>query len=238
MAQSASTSTLATVTSPDGLNLRAAATTTSSVLTTIPFASVVTITAAPTSDNWYPISFGSTSGWAKGDYLTAGSVDPAKAQAAPPLSANAGTSTASGSSAVSSASPASGTASAASVTTSSGSTAVATLAGADQATTGASYSATATYYGIDDATKPGQMMACGAPFNPMDDSSAATNDWPCGTHLRITGPDGRSILVTVADHGQYPAHWLDLTYAGFGKLADHSVGNIKVTVTVLQQASS
>lgn len=139
---------------------------------------------------------------------------------------------------MSSASTASGTTLAASGTTSSGSSTAGTLAAADLATTGASYAATATYYGVDDTNKLGQMMACGAPFNPMDDSAAATNDWPCGTHLHVTGPDGRSIVVAVVDHGQYPAHWLDLTYAGFGKLADHAAGNIKVTVAVLQQASN
>ena len=77
-------------------------------------------------------------------------------------------------------------------------------------------------------------MACGAPFNPMDAGAAATNDWPCGTRLHVTGPDGRSIDVTVTDHGQYPSHWIDLTYAAFGKLADHKIGTMQVTVDLAQ----
>lgn len=214
---------LATVISNDGLNLRGAPTTVSPIIATIPFASVVTLTGAPTPDNWYPLSFGSLSGWSLGDYLTGGAVDPLLALTAPPLSRQTSApawSTTSGAGGPSLVPPVSPPA--------------ATTAGSQNAviTTplGPPYQATATYYGVDDGAVAGQIMACGAPFNPYDAGAAATNDWPCGTHLHVTGPDGRSITVTVTDHGAYPAHWIDLTYAAFGLLANHAIGTMQVTI--------
>ena len=77
-------------------------------------------------------------------------------------------------------------------------------------------------------------MFCGAPFDPTNIHSAATNDWPCGTKLHVTNASGKSVDVVVADHGAYPQHWIDLTYAGFALLADHSTGEISVTVQLAQ----
>jgi hypothetical protein len=211
-AQSGSAPPLATIISQDGLNLRGGPSTSSPILATIPFASVVAITGAPTPDNWYPVSFGPTSGWALGDYLSAGEVNPLSAQSAPPLSAGAAPTTGPATPAAFAFGPA---------------------PIASVASPGGTYTATATYYGIDDGAVTGQLMACGAPFDPMNAGNVSTNDWPCGTHLRVTGPAGNSILVTVTDHGQYISHWLDLTYAGFAQLADHKLGSIQVSVSVV-----
>jgi rare lipoprotein A (peptidoglycan hydrolase) len=98
----------------------------------------------------------------------------------------------------------------------------------------APYQATATYYGIDDLAQTGAAMACGAPFDPLNVHSAATNDWPCGTKLHVSAANGKSVDVVVADHGAYPQHWIDLTYSAFGMLADHSVGEMTVTVQLSQ----
>lgn len=228
---------LATVISQDGLHLRSAPTTSATILTTIPFASVVTLTGSPTPDNWYPITYGNLAGWSLGDYLTSGAVDPAIAQTAPPLSVTAATALG-----PSAAAPPSPPALSADMLTPPAAPSVSTgaaivPAGASNNSilpAGPSYSATATYYGVDDSIPAGQLMACGAPFDPMNAQATATNDWPCGTRLRVTAQDGTSIVVTVTDHGEYPAHWLDLTYAAFGQLADHATGRLTVTVTPLQ----
>lgn len=221
-AQSDTAAALVTVISQDGLNLRSNPNTSSTVLITIPFATVLTLTGAPTADNWYPVSYGSFSGWALGDYLTAGEADPLTAQSAPPLTAAAGISLGLGAAA-----PAPAAATVVSSLSPSGPAMPATLP------SGTSYGATASYYGIDDGAVPGQIMACGSPFDPMNAGAVSTNDWPCGTHLRVTGPGGNAIEVVVTDHGQYPSHWFDLTYAAFAKLADHKLGTIHVTVSVV-----
>ena len=213
---------LATIISPDGLNLRSGPNTSSSVLSTIPAGSVVTLTGVPTPDNWFPVSFGTLSGWALGDYLSAGEIDPVNMPSAPALTVALAASLNLG--------PAPAFIGGVLLAPPAAPPAPAEAAAAPSATT---YSATASYYGIDDGAVAGQIMACGAPFDPMNAQAAATNDWPCGTQLRVTGPGGNSIVVTVTDRGQYPSHWLDLTYAAFGKLADHTLGTIHVSVTVL-----
>jgi len=219
-AQSGGTTALATIISQDGLNLRSSPGTTSPVLGSIPFGTVITLTGAPTSDNWYPVSFGTTSGWALGDYLSAGEVDPVTAQNAPPLTAALAASLGLG--------PATAVATTAILTPP-----AAPTDSANSALSPTSYSATASYYGIDDGAVAGEPMACGSPVDPTNAAATATNDWPCGTRLRVTGPAGNSIVVTVTDHGEYPSHWLDLTYAAFGRLADHKLGTIHVSVTVV-----
>lgn len=193
----------ATVIAPDGVNLRAGPTTASPILATIPFASIVALHGPPTPDHWYPIRYGALSGWSLGDFLAAGQLDPLTAQSAPSLTSGA--------------TP----------------MAFSVAAPAPTAVAAPAYSATASYYGIDDAATAGRPMACGGLFDPWDSAAVSTNDWPCGTRLRVTGPDGHSIDVTVTDHGQYPSHWLDLTYAAFARLADHRVGTISVSVQVL-----
>jgi murein DD-endopeptidase MepM/ murein hydrolase activator NlpD len=76
---------VATVTSPNGLNLRSAPNTQATVIAVIPYSSVLTLIGDPTADGWYPVTFGSLSGWAYGDYLTPGLVSPIVAQNAAPL---------------------------------------------------------------------------------------------------------------------------------------------------------
>ena len=76
-----------TVTSTDGLNLRSAPNTQAGVEAVIPYGSVLNVTGSATLDGWYPVSFGSLSGWADGAYLTVGTVNPVSAQTAPALAA-------------------------------------------------------------------------------------------------------------------------------------------------------
>ncbi|HTE85931.1 MAG TPA: SH3 domain-containing protein, partial [Dehalococcoidia bacterium] len=74
-----------TVTSPDGLNLRSGPSTQAQVLAVVPLGSVLTLSGDPTGDGWYPVTFGSASGWAYGAYLTAGELTPTQAAAAAPI---------------------------------------------------------------------------------------------------------------------------------------------------------
>jgi uncharacterized protein YraI len=77
----------ATVTSADGLNLRSAPSITAALLIVIPGNAAVTVTGAPTADNWYPVQYLGLSGWVDGEFLAL----------TPAGSAVAGTSTASSS---------------------------------------------------------------------------------------------------------------------------------------------
>lgn len=61
------------------------------VVALIPYSSILTLTGDPTPDGWYPVTFGSLSGWAYGDYLTQGVVSPFSAQIAAPLASGPAT---------------------------------------------------------------------------------------------------------------------------------------------------
>jgi len=78
-----------TVTSPDGVNLRDTPTTSGNVLAIVPLGTVLGLTGDPTTDLWYPVSYGNQNGWVYGAYLTPGQVNPNTAASAPPLAANA-----------------------------------------------------------------------------------------------------------------------------------------------------
>jgi Bacterial SH3 domain len=224
-AQSTLSGPAGTVISPEGLNLRSAPSTAGSVLQIVPFDSVVTITGAATSDSWYPVAYHGLAGWVSGQYLAAGALDALTARTAvslvPPSVRTAVLPT-----------PGAG----GGFTT--GAPVVLNAAAVPQITNlsavpGATYQETVSYYGIDDVTVAGSMMGCGQPFDPYFTHGAATNDFPCGTRLLVIGPDGRQVDVTVMDHGGYTAHWMDLTYATFGMIADHKQGAIQATLKML-----
>ncbi len=59
----------ATVTSPDGVNLRAGPGTSYPVLAVLPFGTTVTVVGAPTADNWVPVVHQGMTGYILGDYL-------------------------------------------------------------------------------------------------------------------------------------------------------------------------
>jgi len=258
-AQSLTFPSPATVISQDGVNLRYLASTTSPSLQVLPFGTVVTIEGLPTSDNWYPIEFGAMYGWTLGDYLTAGALDPTTAAAAAPLTgSHVSGPTSSNASlhatpllpppAPSGQTPSLNSAPAGGPPPPPGQPAALNSGpsggpppppptpggGPGSGSPTSAYQATATYYGVDDSAQPGQAMACGAAFDPSNAHAAATNDWPCGTKLHISYGAGKSVDVVVADHGAYPSHWIDLSYAGFAQLADHSLGEITVTVQLAQ----
>jgi hypothetical protein len=206
----------ATVTSPDGVNLRGTPSTTGTLVEVLPFGTTVSITGSASPDGWYPVTHASHSGWLSGQFLASGSLDPSAARTAVALS------TAAPALAAASATP-----TAASVAGGS------STAAARSASAGSSVQMTVSYYGIDDTTVPGTMMACGSPFNPFDAHSASSNDFSCGTRLLVTSPDGRQVEVVVADHGHYASQWMDLSYAAFAQIADHHQGVIKATVKVI-----
>jgi hypothetical protein len=216
---------VATVISPEGLNLRSSPATSGNVVQIIPFDGTVSIIGPATADYWYPISYAGVAGWVSGQYLAAGVVNATAARTAPalvpPTLLVASTPT-TGGLAASAAAIAGPSAAVPQITNPTG-------------IPGATYSETVSYYGIDDKTVTGSMMACGAPFDPYNTHGAATNDFGCGTHLLVTSPDGRQVDVVVMDHGGYTHHWMDLTYAAFGQIADHKQGAIQATLKVLPQ---
>jgi hypothetical protein len=218
-----STGQIATVTSPEGLNLRATPTISGNVVLIVPFDAQLNITGAATSDYWYPVTYNGASGWASGEYLAAGTLSPIAARTAaaliPPSVRAAST-------------PFSGAPGGAPTLLNAAAVPQITNPGSGS---GATYSETVSYYGIDDATITGSPMACGSPFDPYNQHGAATNDFNCGTWLLVSAPDGRQVEVQVMDHGGYTHHWMDLTYAAFGVIADRRQGAIQATVRVLSQ---
>jgi uncharacterized protein YraI len=79
-------SSTATVTSPDGLNLRSAPGTAATVLTVMPFGATVTVAGSGTPDNWLPVLFNSQFGWADSTFLN---VNPGTPLPSIPLSTSA-----------------------------------------------------------------------------------------------------------------------------------------------------
>lgn len=65
--------------------------------------------------------------------------------------------------------------------------------------------------------------------------TAAYNYAPLGTVLRVTNTaNNRSCLVTVTDRmGNKSRKVIDLSHSAFGIIAEHSSGNIKVQVAIL-----
>lgn len=105
---------------------------------------------------------------------------------------------------------------------------------------------TATFYADDFQER---VMASGDPFDMNDLSVAAANQWPLGTRLRLRRAPGspwdstltteqrseyfgRSIIVTVQDHGDF-THALDLSRAAFAQLGRPSEGVIRLLIEPL-----
>ncbi len=75
-------------------------------------------------------------------------------------------------------------------------------------------------------------MSCGGTYHADDATIAAANSWPCGTTLRICR-EAACIGVTVRDHGGMGANEIDLSAAGFAKLAALSAGMLNATAEVV-----
>ncbi len=78
---------VATVTSPDGVNLRTSPSTTASIVTVIPLGTVLSLNGDSTPDGWYTVSYGGSNGWVFGAYLAQGQVSLDQLQNAPALTA-------------------------------------------------------------------------------------------------------------------------------------------------------
>lgn len=60
----------ATVTSPDGVNLRAGPGTSHPILAVLPHGTIVTVTGEAVADNWIPVAHAGKSGFVKGEYVS------------------------------------------------------------------------------------------------------------------------------------------------------------------------
>jgi len=75
--------TTATVTSPDGLNLRSGPSSTFDIVAVLPNGAQVVITGIGSPDNWLPVQYNGQLGWANGAYLNIATSTPAAALPAP-----------------------------------------------------------------------------------------------------------------------------------------------------------
>lgn len=87
----------------------------------------------------------------------------------------------------------------------------------------------ATYY---HQSLHGNVMSCGGLYDRFDPMIAAATGWECGTRLRIRYGD-RTLEVVVQDTGRFPSTHVDLSEAGFQKLAPLAEGRIDVLIEQL-----
>lgn len=182
-----------TVTAPEGLNLRAAPSTEAAVLALIPYGSVLTLTGDPTSDHWYPVSFGTFSGWAFGSYLTLGQVNPTAAQLATPITQAPFTTTTFTAPAPSAQS---------SPLLSAVASAPSALVGAPATSSGATMTVTADMLNL----RAGP-----------DKSAQVLTQMPQGSSVRVTGPASANNWYPVVYNGM--SGWADATYLSSGAAA-------------------
>lgn len=104
-----------------------------------------------------------------------------------------------------------------------------------QQTSRVSRTGTATWYG---ESYHNRKMANGKIYNMWDPTTVATNDRriPFGTRIRVTNiATGKSIIVVVRDRmARNARHTLDLSVAGFTKLAPRKQGVIKIKYEILK----
>jgi uncharacterized protein YraI len=224
----------ARVSAPDGLNLRDAPSLSANVVTLLPYGMALDVLSAPGDDNWYQVNATGRLGYVKGDYLDFSAPAPLRGDAV--------------------VTPSDGLRLRAAASTSAD--VVATLPSgrvvhivgdptADgwyqvQATEGSgwvdgSYLQAATtgatpimirWYGHE---FDGGVLACGGVFNADDPGVAATNGFPCGTHLRACW-NGRCVTVVVRDRGHMGAGAMDLSAAAFQRLTSLDAGMVQGTV--------
>lgn len=230
----------ARVTPPDGLNLRSDASTAAGVVTVLPFGAMVDVLGGPSEDGWYRVAAQGQQGFVKGAFLDftpppplrgdalVAPADGVRLRASPTLSAQIltvlppgaqvrifGDATADGWYSVQ-------------VNGSVGWVDGSYL----QALPPDAQAARITWYGHD---FDGGVLACGGTFSADDPGVAATNGWPCGTHLRVCqGP--RCVVVNVRDRGHLPPGAIDLSAAAFLRLAPLEAGVLAGTLQVTSDA--
>ncbi len=242
---------IAIVLPTDGLNLRANPGIDQQSLILIPGGTRIAILGAANGDGWYPASYQSQRGWVMGaflafDELAAGAARKATVNAADGLNVRAAPSQAA---VVVTVLAAGMTVTATGQATSDGwalvqvaelsgwvNAAYLTYEGAPSLpTTGTATAARGVaavvvrYY---HSSFEGSGMACGGVYHADDPTIAATNSWPCGTALRVcNGP--ACIAVTVKDTGGMAPNEIDLSAAGFARLASLGTGTIAATAEVV-----
>lgn len=248
---------VATVLPADGLRLRAGPGTDHPILDLIPGGTRIAITGQATADGWFPAVYRAQRGWVLGAYLAFDDLTVATARRAAVVPADGlnlrtapletadavavlpagalvtvpGGATSDGWALVFVAEQA-GWVNAAYLAFEGQPAGSAPAPSASVATAAAPSGGTRMKVSYYHPSFEGGRMACGGIYRSDDVAIAATNTWPCGTVLRVcTG--GACVVATVRDRGAMAPDEMDLSMAGFARLAPLSAGQITATVEVL-----
>jgi uncharacterized protein YraI len=229
----------ARVTSPDGLNLRDAPSTSGNVIEVLPYNRSVDVLAGPIQQTWYEVSDNGTLGYARADFLDFSSAPAPQAGVDALVTPADGVHLRAG---PSQSSAAAGVLLAGTVVhvtgaaTSDGWYPVQSNLGSGwvdgqylQVVQAGGGPVKITYYGHE---FDGGVLACGGGYYSADDPTvAAAVGWPCGAHLHVCA--GSSCVdVIVKDRGRMGLGAVDLSQAAFQKLASPAAGTVFGSVTV------
>lgn len=224
----------ARVSAPDGLNLRDGPSTAANVLSLLPYGTGLDVLSSASDDNWYEVNATGRLGYVKGDYLdfTAPAALRGDAVVTPGdgLRLRAAPSTAG---AVVATLPSGRLVHIVGDPTADGWYQVQAAEGSGwvdgsflQPATADAMPMTIRWYGHE---FDGGVLACGGVFSADDPGVAATNGFPCGTHLKVCW-SGRCVTVVVRDRGHMGPGAMDLSAAAFQRLAGLDVGVLQGTV--------
>lgn len=226
----------ARVSSPDGLNLRDAPSLSGNVLGVLPFGTGVDELATPTADGWVNVSAQGQQGYVQSLYLDLTPAQPLRGDAiVAPADGVRLRQTPSLGGQIISVLPAGTQVHIFGDPTPDGWYSV-TAAGGGGWVSGQyltalppdGQAARITWYGHD---FDGGVLACGGTYSADDPGTAATNGYPCGTHLKVCA-GSKCVTVAVRDRGHLPPGAIDLSAAAFQRLATLDAGALNGTISV------
>jgi rare lipoprotein A len=87
----------------------------------------------------------------------------------------------------------------------------------------------ASHYNTRDKNQNGSKTASGRPLRDHE-LTAAHRSLPFGSKVRVTGSNGRSVVVTITDRGPFaPGRIIDLSAGATHKLGFHGLARVRLS---------